>query len=135
MELKLQPVQSQVLSQRQIQSANILQMSSQELEAYMKELALENPVVDLEEAYESDDPDGEIRRKIEWLEASDEQNRVYYHNDYTEDGERDRWNFDTDEGETLAEYLLSQLLTKTLSKKQLEMAAYIVNCLDEKGYF
>ena len=71
MELKLQPVQSQVLSQRQIQSANILQMSSQELEAYMKALALENPVVDLEEAYESDNPDGEIRRKIEWLEASD----------------------------------------------------------------
>lgn len=135
MELKLQPVQSQVLSQRMIQSAQILQMSSQELEVYMKEQALENPVIDLDEQYETESHDEQIRRKIEWLEASDEQNRVYYNNDYTEDGERDEWNFDADEGETLAEYLMSQLLVKELSKKQLQMAAYIVNCLDEKGYF
>lgn len=135
MDLKLQPVQTQVLSQKMIQSAQILQMSSQELEAYMKEQALENPVIDLDEQYETDSRDEEIRRKIEWLEASDVQNRVYYNNDYTEDGERDIWNFETDDGETLAEYLMSQLILKDLSKKQLQMAAYIVNCLDEKGYF
>lgn len=135
MELKLQPIQSQVLSQRMIQSAQILKMSSQELEAYMKEIALENPVIDLDDQYEAGSRDEEIRRKIEWLESSDEQNRVYYSNDYTEDGESDQWNFDTEEGETLSEYLMSQLLTKNLTKKQLAMAEYIVNCLDDKGYF
>lgn len=118
-----------------IQSAQILQMSSQELEAYMKEISLENPVIDLDEQYETGSYDGEIRRKIEWLESSDEQNRVYYNNDYTEDGERDCWNFDTEEGESLAEYLLSQLLTKNLTKQQVKIAEYIVNCLDDKGYF
>lgn len=135
MDLKLQTVQSQVLSQKMIQSAQILQMSSQELEAYMKEISLENPVIDLDEQYETGSYDGEIRRKIEWLESSDEQNRVYYNNDYTEDGERDCWNFDTEEGESLAEYLLSQLLTKNLTKQQVKIAEYIVNCLDDKGYF
>lgn len=135
MDLKLQTVQSQVLSQKMIQSAQILQMSSQELEAYMKEISLENPVIDLDEQYETGSYDGEIRRKIEWLESSDEQNRVYYNNDYTEDGERDCWNFDTEEGESLAEYLLSQLLTKNLTKQQVKIAEYIVNCLDGKGYF
>lgn len=135
MDLKLQHVQSQVLSQKMIQSAQILQMSSQELEAYMKEISLENPVIDLDEQYETGGQDEEIRRKIEWLESSDEQNRVYYNNDYTEDGERDCWNFDTEEGESLAEYLLSQLLTKNLTKQQVKMAEYIVNCLDDKGYF
>ena len=135
MDLKLQTVQSQVLSQKMIQSAQILQMSSQELEAYMKEISLENPVIDLDEQYETGSHDGEIRRKIEWLESSDEQNRVYYNNDYTEDGERDCWNFDTEEGESLAEYLLSQLLTKNLTKQQVKIAEYIVNCLDDKGYF
>lgn len=135
MDLKLQTVQSHVLSQKMIQSAQILQMSSQELEAYMKEISLENPVIDLDEQYETGSYDGEIRRKIEWLESSDEQNRVYYNNDYTEDGERDCWNFDTEEGESLAEYLLSQLLTKNLTKQQVKIAEYIVNCLDGKGYF
>ena len=135
MDLKLQTVQSHVLSQKMIQSAQILQMSSQELEAYMKEISLENPVIDLDEQYETGSYDGEIRRKIEWLESSDEQNRVYYNNDYTEDGERDCWNFDAEEGESLAEYLLSQLLTKNLTKQQVKIVEYIVNCLDDKGYF
>lgn len=135
MELKVQISQTQVLSQKMIQSAEILQMSSQELENYMKELALENPVVDLEEQTDSTDRDEELKRKIEWLESSDEQNRVYYSNDYTEDGERDPWNFNADDGESLAEYLMSQLLTKGLNDRQMRLAEYMVNCLDDKGYF
>lgn len=135
MELKMQISQTQVLSQKMIQSAEILQMSSQELENYMKELALENPVVDLEEQADSMDRDEALKRKIEWLESSDEQNRVYYSNDYTEDGERDPWNFNIDDGESLAEYLMSQLLTKGLSERQMRLAEYMVNCLDDKGYF
>ena len=47
MDLKLQVKQSQVLSQRMIQSAEILQMTSQELNTYINDLALENPVVAL----------------------------------------------------------------------------------------
>ena len=47
MDLKLQAKQTQVLSQRMIQSAEILQMTSQELNTYISDLALENPVIDL----------------------------------------------------------------------------------------
>ena len=43
MDLKLQVKQTQALSQRMIQSAEILQMTSQELNTYINELALENP--------------------------------------------------------------------------------------------
>ena len=50
MDLKLQAKQTQVLSQRMIQSAEILQMTSQELSTYINDLALENPVIDLSEA-------------------------------------------------------------------------------------
>ena len=49
MDLKLQVKQSQVLSQRMIQSAEILQMTSQELNTYINDLALENPVIDIVE--------------------------------------------------------------------------------------
>ena len=47
MDLKLQVKQTQALSQRMIQSAEILQMTSQELNTYINELALENPVIDI----------------------------------------------------------------------------------------
>lgn len=135
MEMKLELSQSMVLSQKMIQSAQILQMSSGELEAYIKELAVENPVVDLEEQYAQRSSDEDIKRKLEWLESTDAQNRVYYSNDYSEDEERDQWNFAVNKGEDLQEYLMSQLMVKDLDAFHLEVLEYMVNCLDSKGYF
>ena len=43
MDLKLQTRQTQTLSQRMIQSAEILQMTAQELNTYINETALEIP--------------------------------------------------------------------------------------------
>ena len=129
MEMKLELSQSMVLSQKMIQSAQILQMSSGELEAYIKELAVENPVVDLEEQYAQRSSDEDIKRKLEWLESTDAQNRVYYSNDYSEDEERDQWNFAVNKGEDLQEYLMSQLMVKDLDAFHLEVLEYMVNCL------
>ena len=46
-------IQSQVqrLSQQQLQGVELLQMSAQELESYLRELSQENPVVELEEHF------------------------------------------------------------------------------------
>ena len=52
MDLKMEVTQTLGLSQRMIQSTEILQMSAQELDTYLKELAVENPVVDIEEKYD-----------------------------------------------------------------------------------
>ena len=49
MELKQELKLKQTLSQKMIQSANILQMGQIELKEYIEEMALENPVVDREE--------------------------------------------------------------------------------------
>ena len=45
-------IQSQIqrLSQQQLQSVELLQMSAQELETYLRDLSQENPVVELEES-------------------------------------------------------------------------------------
>ena len=67
MELKVELSQNMILSQKMILSANILQMSSGELENYIKELAVENPVVDLEDNRGEQKNDDDIRRKLEWL--------------------------------------------------------------------
>lgn len=135
MEMKMELSQSMVLSQKMIQSASILQMSSGELENYIKELAIENPVVDLEEAHDQRRNDEDVKRKLEWLESTDAQNRVYYSNDYSEDEERDQWNFAVNKGEDLQEYLLSQLMVKDIESQDWEILEYMVNCLDSKGYF
>ena len=69
--------QRQVMSQQMIQSAQILQMDVQELETYIQEIALENPLIDLDEmeknmadahrGEEGNDSYEELKRKLEWL--------------------------------------------------------------------
>ena len=133
-ELKMDVSQNLALSQKMIQSTEILQMGSVELENYMKELAVENPVVDLEDTKEVASPVDELLRKLEWLDSSDESNRVYYSQDYDEDT-RDQWNFSADEGEDLADYLMSQLIGSRYSDAQMKVLNYMALCLDSKGYF
>lgn len=137
MELKMEMSQSQVLSQRMIQSAEILQMSAAELENYIKEMALENPVMDIEDAAQIQDEKEDMRRKLEWLDSMDEQNRVYYHQEFGEDGApKDVWNnLSENYGEDLEEYLLSQIFTETLSPKSHQVVLFMVASMDSKGYF
>ena len=63
MDLKLQVKQSQILSQRMIQSAEILQMTSQELNTYVNDLALENPVIDIVEPVAGNDQKESIEQQ------------------------------------------------------------------------
>ncbi len=140
MELKMEVAQTLGLSQRMIQSTEILQMSAQELDTYLKELAVENPVVDIEEKYEKQgesERDVELQKKLEWLASSDEQNRVYYSEEYSsdEDDNQDMWNVSDNRGEDLAEYLMSQLVTLALNDKQQAIAEYLIDLLDSRGYF
>jgi len=135
MELKMEMSQNLALSQRMIQSTEILQMSSQELDVYIKELAVENPVIDIEDDYQVPDKEYDIRKKLEWLKSSDEQNRVYYSQEYNDDGEqKDKWNFSENLGEDLAEYLYSQLVIADFTVPEYEVVDYMIHCLDSKGY-
>lgn len=71
--------QTQQLTQQTLQSLALLQMSTVELEAYVQELAQENPIIDLEPPRsEQEVPrDQELFRRVKWLEDSDRQNRYY----------------------------------------------------------
>ena len=82
----LELAQKQILSQHLIQSMEILQMSALELESYLENLSMENPVVELDEPERADNHDREtmLARKLEWLESTDYQNKVYYREDNTD---------------------------------------------------
>lgn len=124
--------QTQILSQKMIQSAEILQMSSQELELYINELSLENPVVDMVTPKSNTDHSLE---KYQWLNSLNEQNRyTYTASDPTEHPEdRDQWNFATDE-ETLQQYLWSQIISSDFSDMDNAILSYLLECLDDRGY-
>ena len=49
MSFRLEQTQKQIVSQKMIQSVSILQMSTQELADHIKEITLENPVLDFDE--------------------------------------------------------------------------------------
>lgn len=135
MELQMKMNQQMKLSQQMIQSSQILQMGALELSAYIKEMALENPVMDLEEKFSENKDKANLEEKLKWLQQSDEQNRVYYRQEYGDGGEKDIWNFvEEHTREDLWEYLQPQLLTRSLSSKEMETVEYMVHCLDDKGY-
>ena len=66
MELSLQMKQTQKLSPQMIQTMEILQMGNQELQEYVDELLLENPVLEREGAGDHGSAD-ELLRRMEWL--------------------------------------------------------------------
>lgn len=130
MEQNLILEQRQLLSQKMIQSLEILQMNTQELEQFLKDKALENPMLDLEEVYKTKDENSKLLKKLEWLEKTDEQNRVYYGEDHTD---YEPVNFQN-QTEDFGSYLLSQLIEEFKTQREQEIYEILVYSLDERGY-
>lgn len=134
MDLKLEAKQTQTLSQHMIQSAKILQMTAQELNTYVSDLALENPVIDITE------PDAGGRQESieqqQWLNSFNEENYYLYQRQNNDDDYdfRDSWNIDSTDGETLQDYLWSQLVAENFSEEDTEIIKFMLECLDNKGY-
>lgn len=132
-------IQSQVqrLSQRQLQSVELLQMSTLELEGYLRELAQENPVVELEYGrMEPERPqDEELLRRLNWLEDNDDQNR-YYHQHIGDDewDPLDRVGTEGGLEETLFRFISRQLYQLELDEDTAQAVRYLAACLDEDGY-
>ena len=135
MSFRLEQTQKQIVSQKMIQSVSILQMSTQELADYIKEVTLENPVLDFDERI-PEDKDQERLKKLEWLASLDEQNRSYYQYDH-EDAENEKGmnNVAGPIDERLEDVVHLQLLGGMYTDKEQEVFEYIIQCLDSRGYF
>ena len=126
-ELKLTP--------QLLQSMELLQMNSQELLEYIEEAVQENPVLEPEENYDKQDEFSILRRKLEWLESIDPQNR-YYHQQDTEEEDNPLKNYGTveDEDENLYYYVLSQLRVLELDPQVMEAGVFLVESLNQNGW-
>lgn len=136
MELSMKLKQNQALSPQMMQSMEILQMGSQELLEYIEETAQENPVLEVDERYDRQDEFDVMRRKLEWLESTDVQNRVYHQQDAEDDGTGPISNYGTmeEQEENLYYYVLSQLNMLDLPAGVMAAAEYVVESLNGNGW-
>ena len=133
--MSMEMVQKQVLSPQLIQSARILQMNAQELSDYLKEQALENPVIDIQENPAAKDGDDRIQ-KYEWLNSFRDRGYVSLADkDPDDEDSRDAFNFDVSRGESLEEYLHAQLITGDFTDREQEILRFMIGSLNSAGYF
>lgn len=128
MELKQELGLKAKISQKMVQSVSILQMGNLELKEYLQNVMLENPVIELEETRRESSTE-EIAGKLQWLEAGDYQNKIYYQQEKESSRE-----LSAPENVELKDYLLEQLLYMDISRKQGRILKYMIQSLDDSGY-
>nr|WP_302141497.1 RNA polymerase sigma-54 factor [uncultured Schaedlerella sp.] len=123
--------QKQILSAGQVQSLDILALTNQELEDFMVNEYLENPLLERAEQREND-----LMTSIEKFSESDAgTSYADQHPGNPDDREHFEQEFSARSGDPVKELLLGQLNWKDYSQKQMKMMSYLVDCLDEKGFF
>lgn len=134
MELNLVQKQTQTLSPLMMQSMEVLQMGTQELMEFVDKTLQENPVLEREDRFDSGEEDGELlRRKLEWLESNDRQNRTYYQQD-DEDRPLENYGVDQGEEETLYAHILFQIRGMELDPAIRESVIFLAESLDRSGW-
>ena len=133
--MELQQIQVQKLSQQQLQSVELLQMSAQELEAYIENLALENPMVEPEErpAPEEGGCD-ELLSRLKWLEDNDRQNHFYQSVSDEELEPLARVGTEGGLEETLQRYVLRQIERLPLDRSTSRCVQCLACYLEDDGY-
>ena len=129
MELGVRLEQNQILAPRMEQSVRILQMDSVQLGEYLKELALENPVAEVEPPPQRGQKEKLAQRKLEWLENQtrrEQENMGYYDDDGDLTPEQ---NTPAPQDESLTDHLLAQVESAAVPRA----VSYTHLCLDHTG--
>ena len=134
MDIKFNLVQKQILTHQNIQGLNILSMSTFELNNYIEAAALENPVLVVEDSPPEDIERANLISKLQWLEATDEQNKAYYKGNSEMNEEGGFYDFLAQPPKSLVEFLSEQIEYMKLSKKEAEVCLLIIHRLDDNGY-
>ena len=130
MDTNLRQTLEHKISQKMIQSVNILQMNSQELNDYIKQISLENPFIDVNDEFEYRKNEDAIKISEHNISSFELQNV-----DYSLSSDENSFeNIYVPQEETLCENLLSQLLCGDYTKEEREIFFDIATSLDNNGY-
>lgn len=135
--MDLQQTQIQHLSQHQLLSVELLQLGSLELEAYIHELAMTNPLVEPEQSPTAPEPcqSDDLLGKLRWLEDNDHQNHYYQHVGTEELDPLALVSTDGGLEETLERFLGRQIDRLELPRDQENLVRYLTGWLEDDGYF
>lgn len=122
--------QKQLLSQSQIQSLEILAMDRAELSRFLQNEYLENPLLDYSGSHSVGSGTEEINKAYE--------STVSYGRNYEEIVEEDdkrKKDIPEKEQNAMRNYLLDQLPRNVFSEEEWHLMEYMVECLDDTGFF
>lgn len=148
-DLTIEQSQKLTMTPELIQAIQILQFNSQELESFVRDELMQNPVLeyDVGEEAQNKEPeisesealggketaelDFDIREKVKEDEYDDISYKQWEHRK-----EKDEPTFEqfTSKDETLEDYLLLQLTFSSLKGEELKIGRYLVEAIDDNGY-
>ncbi len=134
MNIEINLNQKMSLSPQMQQSMEILQMSTQELMDYVKQLSLDNPVVELEDQPYENDRYEVLRKKLEWLDSVNQEYRVYNHDLEDDEDNKDVAHYVAGDDEDLYQHLQSQLNLIKQPQEIYKAVQYMIGCIDQNGY-
>lgn len=115
MEIKLRQETRQVMGQQMQLSMQLLQMNVQELDAYLRELSLENPLLEEVPPQQVYRPIASFRRKVDRDSETEE-------------------SIPEEKRGTLREYIREQVLSLHVPELMRRELLYLTNEMDERGY-
>lgn len=127
--LTIEQTQKLTMTPELIQAIRILQFNNQELDSFVQEELMENPVLEFDKRGEEHLAD--LREKIR-SDYDDEQS--YKQWEYSPDKEEYSYEQFVSKEETLEDYLLLQLTFSSLKGEDLKIGRYLVEAIDENGY-
>lgn len=134
MQIELSLKQSLQVNPQLLQNMSVLQMSSLELNQYIRQLVQENPAAELVEPPNPVEKNEEFFRRIQNMEELDRQNSPYLSFDQDEWEPLARVGTDGGLGDTLSRHLLYQLDRKNTSPQRKAAVRWLISCLDDDGY-
>lgn len=130
-ELTIEQTQKLSMTPELIQAIQILQFSNIDLIDYVQNEILENPVLEAEKTYDTQEVD--IREKIREADYEEASFRQWEYNPSSEDDDFTYEQYVSEE-DTLTDYLMSQLQFSKLKGEKLSIGKYIVEAIDDNGY-
>ncbi len=128
--LTIEQKQQLTMTPELIQAIRILQFNNQELDSFVQDELLENPVLEFDRKNEERESLAKLQEKI----AEEYEDPGYKQWQYSSDREEYSFEQFTSKEETLEDYLLLQLTFSTLKGEDMKIGRYIVEAIDDNGY-
>lgn len=139
--LTIEQSQKLVMTPELIQAIQILQFNTQELDSYVTEQLLTNPVLEPDNSHDADESEEPKQKEetkedslSEYIKEREFDDISYKQSDYSKSSSENTYERYVSSEITLPEHLMFQLQFATKNKCSRRIGRYIIESLDENGY-